>query len=412
MIQRIALLSIHSSPLARAGSGDAGGMNVYVRELAEGLVHRGVEVDIFTRRTDPRASQVIPLTPGARVVHLDAGQARSLPKHLLPLHVPRLVAGMRDFIEREGTGYDLLHSHYWLSGLVASRVRADDRIPFVHMFHTLSRVKELYLGGPDSADSALRGDAERCVIAAADAVVGATVEERAFMQQLYGRSPAEYEVIPPGVDVLRFQPLGRDHARRSLGIEAERVILFVGRLDRIKRLDILLSSMAAIAPTSRQQLRLLILGHEGGRKEAALRRSIARLGLADVVDMRGAVDTRELPLYYSAADVLAMPSMYESFGMAALEAMACETPVVAFAVGGPAATIRDRCTGFLARPGDAADFTDKLREALNSDLVRVGRRARLSVQNYTWDAAVEKTLELYDALQARHLYATGTSAAR
>jgi D-inositol-3-phosphate glycosyltransferase len=406
MIQRVALLSIHSSPLAPAGSGYAGGMNVYVRRIADGLARTGVEVDVFTRRTDPRSEPVIWLGPGTRLIHVPAGPARVLPKSVLPLHVPRVVASIRDFTEKENLRYDVLHSHYWLSGLVGARVRDDDRAPHVHMFHTLSRVKELHLGSPDPTDSALRGDGERCVINAADAVVGATLEEREYMERLYGRSPREYDVIPPGVDFLDRQPLPQDESRQALGLEADRVVLFVGRFDRIKRLDILLSSFAEVADSARDRARLVMLGQDGGKQEKHVRTMITRLGLQSSVELRGVVPHEDLPTYYAAADVLAMPSVYESFGMAALESMACETPVVAFNAGGLATVIRDGRTGFLARSGDRNHFSQKLHAALaHEDLARVGRRARMSIQGLTWDATVEKTLQLYDRLQARALYA-------
>lgn len=402
MIERVALLSVHSSPLARVGSSHAGGMNLYVRRLADDLSRTGLRVDMFTRRTDRSSPEIVTLASGARLIHLSAGPARILPKNVLPLHVPGIVGAMRSFMEREDISYDVLHGHYWLSGLVAARVRDDVRTPIVHMFHTLSKAKEFHLGRPDPSDSALRPDGERCVINSADVIVGATESEKEYIEKLYSRTPARFDVIPPGVDLDHFRPRGKRSSRKALGITGDRVVLFVGRCDRIKGLDHLLYAMADIAPSSHYPLRLVVLGHDGDQRQvAAYRQMASRLGLDAIVDFRGVVSQEELPLYYSAADVLAMPSAYESFGMAAVEALACQTPVVAFRVGGLAVTIKDGQTGFLAAPGDRSDLTAKLQTALwSEDLEVMGRQARLSAQRYRWENVARRTMTLYQQLHA------------
>jgi D-inositol-3-phosphate glycosyltransferase len=403
-IRRVGILSLHSSPLAPLGSTDAGGMNLYVRRLAEQLQMLDIQADVFTRRTDPRVPEIAYSDAGSRVIHLPAGPARPLPKSLLPLRIPALVRAFQAFTEREGIEYDVLHSHYWLSGLAALRCREDSGTPVVHMFHTLAKVKEDYFGWSDPADSALRDDGERCLIHAADAVVGATESERCEMERLYGRSPREFRAIPPGVDVEIFRPQDKQKSRDALGIDAERVILFVGRLERIKNLHVLLK---AVADLSRDlPCRLVVVGGSSNQKAGAELKSVARrLGIAQAVDFRGVVGQSELPRYYSAADICAIPSAYESFGMAALESMACQTPVVAFAVGGLATTIKDGKTGFLAEPGSTIDFADKLRHALQSaELDSIGRQARLSVQRFTWPTVAQRTLDLYQRVKADQLY--------
>lgn len=384
-------------------------MNVYVRQLADGLARSGIQADMFTRRTDRDTPTVVETAGGARLIHLDVGPERPLPKSVLPLHVPAAVQSMRDFMRQEGIAYDVLHAHYWLSGLVATRMR-DDRTPVITMFHTLSKVKEFYTSRPDPADTALRGDGERCVINHSDAIVGATEEEREQIEKLYGRSPAGYAVIPPGVDLDCFVSVPQRESRRALGLEGDRIVLFVGRLDPAKGLDVLLHSAAELKTRFGGGLRVVVLGHDTEterRPLAAYRRQAARLGLERNVEFRGVVPQETLPLYYSAADVLAVPSAYESFGMAALEAMACGTPVVAFGTVGLCATVRDGQTGFLARPGDRQDFTKTLSRALHCDhLDCMGRQARIAAHRFRWETVTERTIALYERL-LRGSYAFG-----
>lgn len=394
---------MHTSPLATLGLRDAGGMNLYVSHLADGLAARDIKVDVFTRRTDRRSPDTIITSSGVRVVNLTAGPARPLPKSILPIHVPAFADAMRRFSADQRGDYTVLHSHYWLSGLAALQARGTNTTPFVHMFHTLSRVKEFHFGEPDPSDTMLRFDGERQVIEAADAIIGATPEELMLMETLYGQRPADFAVVPPGVDTDLFKPLDRSQSRSALGINGERVILFVGRVDRIKGIDTLLRSLAACIPHVRRRVRLLIVGgtNEGASAETARFRKLAAcLGVGPNVDFVGTVSPDRLPLYYSAADICAVPSAYESFGMVATEAMACQTPVVAFRVGGLAQTIRDGQTGFLATPGITSDYSSKLLSAIESEsLDAMGRQARLSVQRFTWDAMVERTLEAYDRVR-------------
>ena len=399
-MQRVAILSLHSSPLAALGRANVGGMQVYVRRLAEELSRLGIAVDVFTRRADAKAPEVQPIGDGARVVHLEGGPAKPLPKSVLPLHIPAMTASLHSFVSRERLRYDVLHSHYWISGLVALRCQDELQAPVVHMFHTLSKVKEFYNGGQDPSDSALRFDGERFVIVSADAVVGATEGEREQMERLYGVSPLSFSVVPPGVDLDLFAPLDRDVSRRTLGLDGERILLFVGRPDRIKGLDVLLHAFADLEAELRRGTKLVVVGDRDTEQEMRKGRyqaMVRNLALDGAVEFHGIVPHDRLPIYYSAADICTVPSAYESFGMVAVEAMACQTPVVAFGVGGPAATVTDGQTGFLAKAGDRTDFAAKLRQALSShDLVHMGRRARMSVRKYEWSSVVARTIDQYD----------------
>jgi D-inositol-3-phosphate glycosyltransferase len=400
IVKHVALLSLHSSPIAPLGRSDAGGMNLYVRRLADELAALGLQVDLFTRRTDTRLPAVVELGPKTRLIHLDAGLPQLEPKARLPRLIPTMAHGLQTFARNESIDYDVLHCHYWISGLVGLRCRESLGAPVVSMFHTLSKVKAQYAGSGAGVDSGLRTDGERDVLANSDAIVGATELERTQLTRLYGRAPLEFAVIPPGVDATTFRSQSTDASRRELGIEAEKVILFVGRLDPMKRLDLLLRAISLLPRAQREGLRVVVVGgnDEQDRIAAKHYHSIAAdLGLEGIVELRSNVPQDQLALYYSSATVCAVPSAYESFGMVALESMACETPVVAFDVGGIATTVQNGSTGFLARPGNTMDFSQKLAEALESDSLEImGRRARESTRPYRWSRIGRLTMSFYE----------------
>ena len=382
-------------------------MNLYVRRLAAELGDLGLMVDMFTRRTAPHQPDHTKLGPTVRLIHLDAGSPQPLPKSRLPLLVPALTSRFLAFAAREDIDYDVLHCHYWLSGLVGIRAQNCVQAPVISMFHTLSRVKSQYAqdGGTDSA---LRFDGESAVLACSDAIVGATDIERCQLESLYGRAPARFSVIPPGVDATLFQPYDAQASRQKLGIDGERVILFVGRLDPMKGLDTLFRAVSSLPAEQREGLRVVVVGgNDDGDRIAAeqYRRLAATLGLEHIVDMRPNVAQHDLPLFYSAATVCAVPSAYESFGMVAIESMSCGTPVVSFAAGGLATTVRHGDTGFLARAGSEADFARVLGSALqHGSLEIMGRRARASIAQYDWATVAEKTVRLYESVAAGYEY--------
>lgn len=381
-------------------------MNLYVRRLADELANLGLWVDMFTRRTDSHVPTVMELGPRTRLIHLDAGLPQLQPKARLPLLIPAMTGSLNAFVLRAGITYDVLHCHYWLSGMVGLRCRETFGAPVVSMFHTLSRVKDQYGQGSEGADSPLRSGGEREVLAASDAIIGATSIERMQLATMYGREPQCFTVIPPGVDATLFRPRPAAASRRELHIDAERVILFVGRFDPMKRLELLLHAVALLPPTQQHGLRVIVVGGDDERDRIAVRKyrqMIAELGLGRIVDLRSNVSQDQLPLYYSAATICAVPSAYESFGMVALESMACETPVVAFDVGGLATTVQDGRSGFLVKSGTVADFSLKLGQALESDsLEAMGRRGRASIKPYEWGRIAGRTLALYEQVAAAY----------
>ncbi len=397
-ISNVALLSVHSSPDAPLGGPDAGGMNLYVRRLALELSALNVSVDMFTRKSSYDQPDLVQLGTNVRLIHLDAGPPAAVPKRLLSRYIAEMSDGVVKFSERHGARYDVLHCHYWLSGLVGLRCRPALQCPVISMFHTLSKVKGSYLPGAEGAGSVARFSGEQQVLAGSDAVIGATPLEYEQFASLYGTTPARFEVIAPGVDADLFRPHPREASRKRLGIDAEKIIVFVGRLDPMKQLNRLFEAVALLPSRQLLGLRIIVVG--GNDSDAAALneyRLLARtLQIDGLIDFRSNVPQSELPLYLSAADVCAVPSAYESFGMVAVESMACETPVVAFGVGGLATTVKHERTGYLARPGSTADFSRQLGRALdNTDLGIMGRRGRLSVQQYNWPSVARATLEVY-----------------
>lgn len=358
MIRQIAMLSIHTCPMAALGGKQTGGMNVYVRELSRELGRRGVAVDIFTRVEDPKRRKVAEIGPNVRVIHLKAGPEAPLDRKLIYPFLPEFVSGLQTFVRDTGLTYDLIHSHYWLSGWVARELRQDWQVPVIQTFHTLGRLKNLMAQSEEEAEMGERIEAETEIIAFADRIVATTTIEKDQMVQLYGADPAKITVIPCGVDPNLFHPIPMNEARQRLNIcDRKHMVLFVGRIERLKGIDTLLEAMAIVVqdfPNWKEEICVCIVGGDVSEDSATVDKEMerlqdlrAKLGIADLVTFLGAQAQDTLPDYYSAADVVVMPSYYESFGMVALEAMACGTPVIASQVGGLSFTVQDGVTGFL-----------------------------------------------------------------
>ena len=403
---RVATISLHTSPLAVLGGKDAGGMNVYVRELSRQLGRRGYEVDIFTRRTTPAAPEVVPLARNVRVVHLTAGPAAPVHKNDLFDYVPAFADELAAFEEREARPYDLLHSHYWLSGWAGHLVRRHRPAPLVHMFHTLGYMKNMVARDESERELDLRLAIERQLMQVADSLVAANPSEKAQMVCYYGAPAGKICTVPLGADLSLFQPLPQAQARAELGLGPEPLILFVGRIEALKGIDTLLEALARLVatwPAGQAQPCLLIVGGQlraGERPAGELGRLVAlrdELGLGDRVRFVGSQPQEQLPCYYAAADVVAMPSLYESFGLVAVEAMACGTPVVASRVGGLAYTVQDGVTGLLVPERDPEALAAALGRVLGDEALRqrMGAQAVRLARRFSWPAVADLIEQIY-----------------
>jgi D-inositol-3-phosphate glycosyltransferase len=398
---RVAVISFHTSPLAELGGADAGGMNVYVRELSQELARRGYDIDVYTRRASDEAPEVQPFGPNVRVVHVEAGPLHTT-KPCLPEHLEEFEAGMLAFIAREGLTYDLVASHYWMSGVVGRRLAERWRVPHVAMFHTLGEVKNR--ARSTERETPARIGAERAIAVAADAIVVASEHERDLLAQLYEADPSKVAVVPCGVDLDLFTPIEKEVARHRLGLkDGDRIILFVGRIEPLKGIDVLISAAARLHEN--ENFRVLIVGGDESAEAqlAELRAQAERLDVDHHITFAGAVPHGELPLYYNAADVCVVPSFYESFGMVAIESMACGTPVVASRVGGLASTVLDGQTGYLVSWRQAEPFAERVGYLLENDELRAsfGRAAREAVERYRWPNVAGAVSDLYQSLLAR-----------
>jgi D-inositol-3-phosphate glycosyltransferase len=410
----IAMISYHTCPLAILGGKDTGGMNVYVRELTRYLGQRGVHVDVFTRSQDEHVPQILhDLGYGNRVVHVPAGPEHPLPKNELPSYLPQFVEGIQKFARDKGIHYDLIHSHYWMSGIAAEQLKESWGAPVVHMFHTLGQMKNRVAQSEAEMEGDYRIQGEYQVLEMADRIVAATPAEESQLQFLYHANQDKIVVIPPGVDISHFYPIPPDEAKSAIGVpEDECMLLFVGRIEPLKGVDTLMRAIAHMRTTgvtAQFPHYLAIIGGDPNVKTRQMNSEMARLqqlsrelGLEDLVVFLGKRLQSSLPYYYSAADVLIMPSHYESFGMVALEAMACGTPVVASQVGGLAFLIQDGVTGFVVPGGDPLALSERMTELLSQPELRrrLGGQAAAYAQEYSWEKIAGRIVELYQDVLA------------
>lgn len=412
MTQRIAMLSVHTCPLAMLGGKETGGMNVYVRDLSRELGRRGFRVDVFTRSQNPDLPRVSgSLGRNCRVIHVPAGPEAPYDKNLVYDHLPEFVAGVKRFAEEQGIAYDLIHSHYWLSGWVARELRHSWGTPIVQMFHTLGQMKNSVAQRPEEWETSRRIEVETQIMAFADRLVAATPLDKAQMVWLYGADPCKIEVIPCGVDLSLFRPLSQEETRQQLDIcDRLYMILFVGRIEPLKGIDTLLRAMVIVAkdfPHWKEEICVGIVGGDAGEKPETINTEMERLralreelGISDLVTFLGAQAQDTLPCHYSAADVVVVPSHYESFGMVALEAMACGTPVIASKVGGLSFTVQDGITGFHVPERDPEALAEKLTLLLKDhDLrSRLSAQAVQWVRHYSWSKVADQIVSLYRRL--------------
>ncbi|MDR7085966.1 D-inositol-3-phosphate glycosyltransferase [Aeromicrobium panaciterrae] len=411
MLKRIAMLSAHTSPLDQPGDGDAGGMNVYVLELSRQLASRGVEVEIFTRATSRHQEPVADPEPGIRVHHVAAGPFEGLEKNDLPSQLCSFVRDvLRAEVEREPGHFDLVHSHYWLSGQVGTVARERWGVPLVHTMHTMAKVKNAQLAEGDSPEPIGRVYGEEEIVRLADQLVANTSEERRELIELYDADPDRVAVVHPGVDLEVFKAGRQDVARKMLGIPSDAaLLLFAGRIQPLKAPDVVLNAAAVMLerdPGLRDRLVVAIVGGASGsglEHPTALSDLSTSLGLDDVVRFIPTVSQSELADWYAAASVVCVPSYNESFGLVAIEAQACGTPVVAARVGGLPTAVSDGVSGVLVDGHDPADYASALHPLLVDAELREGmsHKAVHHAESFGWDVTAERTLEVYaDAIAA------------
>jgi D-inositol-3-phosphate glycosyltransferase len=381
-------------------------MNVYVRELSAHLAKRGHRVDVFTRGIKNEET----IASGANLLTLPAGQLEKIEKNQMPTFIPEFAEDIKAYAEKDQVEYDVIHANYWMSGLAGIQLKASWMVPMVTMFHTLGLVKSrISILGERESDERILG--ERRVIAASDTVVAATPAELADLQWLYELPSKKGVVIPPGVDLKNFRPLDKASARFQLALpEKERMILFVGRIEALKGIDTLIRAAHLMLMEGFRLFRILIIGGDIeepiellGSEMQRLQQLTRELGLTDRIQFLGSRRQRELPTYYAAADVVVMPSYSESFGMVALEAMACGRPVIASRVGGLAYLVRDGITGFHVQEGNAEEMASRLTELLRNDglLDRLGSTARKEAEKYSWEITAWQIEELFNKLEQK-----------
>jgi D-inositol-3-phosphate glycosyltransferase len=402
------MISYHTCPLATLGGKDTGGMNVYVRELTRQLGKMDVKVDVYTRSQDEHVPHVLhDLGYGNRVVHIPAGPEIPLPKEELLSYLPAFTQGIQDFVKNKGLHYDLIHTHYWLSGIAGQELKQAWGAPVVHMFHTLGLMKQRVARVPGEAEGDYRIEGEREVLRNADRIIAATQAELAQLQWLYQCDIRKITIIPPGVDLSHFYPIPQDEAKEYIGIPpCDQMLLFVGRIEPLKGIDTLIKAIALL----NQEGLFVCLSLIGGENEndpeqvnvemSRLKAVREQAGMNDLVAFLGKRDQDTLPYYYSAAEAVVVPSFYESFGMVALEAMACGVPVVASQVGGLAFLVQDGVTGLTVPVDEPEALAERLLLLLKDADMRkkMGEQAAKFAQDYGWEKIAQRVISVYNEL--------------
>jgi len=388
-------------------------MNVYVRDFTRELSRQGIQVDVFTRSQDECVPRVVhDLGENGRVIHIVAGPQRPIPVANVQDHLAQFTHGVLDFAHNANIQYDLIHSHYWLSGLVAEKLRDAWGTPIVHMFHTLGRMKNRIATDDSQRASLTRIRGEEHVIAIADRLIAATPAEEAQFQWLYGADMDKVATIHPGVDLERFHPIPADIAKKQIGIPIQdRNIVFAGRIEPLKGIDTLLKAIALIQKCRSETIKGVCVAIIGGdpwtddrsAEMARLQAMRQDLGIHDLVTFLGAKDQNILPNYYAAAEMVVMPSHYESFGMVALEAMAMGTPVIASEVGGLAFLVQDNINGFHVPSRDPEALAERIYQLLTDSACRqrLGEQAQASAQQYAWPKIAARMLQVYEDVKMR-----------
>ncbi len=409
---RIAMISMHTCPLAPLGGKNTGGMNVYVRELSRELGRRGYAVDIFTHAQSLERPVIVQMARNVRVIHIQAGPVEHIDKNDLPQYVPEFAANMQKLAAETDTYYDVIYSHYWLSGMVAERLRDVWGTPIIQMFHTLGKMKNHVAQRVEEQEIDERIVGESHLMQIVDRLVAANPIDRQHMLELYDAPADKITVIPCGADMTLFHPVPRDEARTELGIpDARKLVTFVGRIEALKGVDTLFRAVAHLVekdPSWRTRLMVAIVGGVPEDESDDLTPEMHRLRtlrdelrLKDVISFVGAQSQELLPYFYSAAETVVMPSHYESFGMVAVEATACGTPVIASNVGGLTSTIADGKNGFLVPPKEPIALAERMETLLNDSVLRdkMGVEGVKRAQRFSWLSVANQIVQLVSELQ-------------
>ena len=397
-LERAAFISFHACPLAAPGQGKSGGMNVYVRELSRAMGESGIPVDIFTREHEGAGACIESIAPNVRVIHLPGGPHEASVGGLFA-HLPEFLGGVRTFQVENDLDYDVVHSHYWLSAWIGQRLSQGLGIPHVVTFHTLALIKMQSRAGESEPEE--RQVVEREAMLTADRIIAFSGHERDAMARLYGADADRVMLAPCGVDLTKFRPLDQKEVRRRLGLNGEKVLLYVGRVEPLKGLDLLVET-AAQMESGEEEVRMMVVGGGGpGEPETDRVRKLAEERQVDgLIDFVGRVDHDDLPLYYNAADVCVVPSYYESFGLVALESMACGTPVVATRVGGLPTIVQHGHTGYLKSWRCPEAFANSVEMIICSSGLQesMGVAARRRAEQMGWGNVASMISEEYRAL--------------
>jgi D-inositol-3-phosphate glycosyltransferase len=380
---KVAILSVHSSPLGRPGEGDTGGMSIYILELTKELVKLGHTVDIYTRVQSPTTPQVIEIAPGVRQIHILAGEPADIDKLLVYDTAPDFACQTEGFRKQHDLKYDVIFSHYWISGIAGQYLQIWWQVPHLVMFHTLGAIKNAIGIGEDEPD--LRIEEERQVAQTCHRIIAATENEKIALFRFYDVPPEKVSVIPCGVNFSLFRPMDKAAARQKLGLKEGKIVLFVGRIERLKGIDRIINALPFLGDITPQ---VIVVGEDGNRpgEVQKLKALAENMGVGQFITFRGVVDHEQLPLYYNAADVCAFPSFYESFGLVPLESLACGTPVVATEVGDLKHIILNGQTGYVIPNGQAPLLAEKLGLILRgkSPEMRDPKGIRDSISRYDW----------------------------
>lgn len=407
-VQRVAVISMHTCPLEQPGTGDSGGLNVYVMSLANALARRGIQTDVFTRKASSSNSPVVLAGPGVRIFHVEAGESDVVEKDRLPLLNPAFMAGIGKAVEARSASYDAVHSHYWMSAR-AGRTLADKLdVPHVMTFHSLGHAKNSTLASGDLPEPRHRLIGERRAVDSADHIVASTEAEASMLMNHYGACRSRISVIAPGVDTGLFTPGERGEAREHLGLSGrgeDFTLVIAGRVQPLKGIDIGICALGELQkdPRLTGRVKMVVVGGPSGpsgESEAdRLRRLTTRLNLTNLVDFRDPVPQRDLVNYYRSADVVVVPSRSESFGLVALEAQASGTPVVASSAGGLPEVIRHGLSGAIVDSLAPQAFAEAIRGLLLDDEKRalLGKNAATHAADFTWGATAEKIIGIYQA---------------